>query len=162
MGSGLVVALDPGTAEAGLAVFEDGELSSAWLSRSKKRHWVLMARQAYVDLISRYPLEALAGATLILEVPQVYRNSVGKDLIKLAQMGGAFAAYLAHDAPITVKSYLPKEWKGNVKKEIMTERIKERLTPEEHSRIELPRAKSLHHNIYDGCGLGLKFLGRLR
>lgn len=161
----MLVCLDPGTAEAGIAVYENRELVCAWLSRlrplGKTRGWLLMARQVYRDLMSRYPLEALSGATLAIEVPQIYHGrSVGKDQIKLAQMGAALAGYLASRIEISVKEYLPKQWKGSVKKEAMTDRILERLTPEEISRIEECPA-SLRHNIVDACGIGLKMSGRL-
>jgi len=155
------VSVDPGKKEAGIAAWENGELACAFLARGED--WDSTAFSAYGMLLERFPREVLLGAELILERPQIYQQKYLKgdpnDLIPLALMGGAFAGYLFSFSPVL---YYPREWKKQVPKDVMTERIKRRLSKDEHRRVELPRAKSLHHNIWDGVGIGLFRLGRLR
>jgi hypothetical protein len=45
----------------------------------------------------------------------------------------------------------------------MVERIKARVgeRPEERERVQLPRAKDKHHNVWDAVGVGLHAVGRL-
>lgn len=173
----MIITVDTGAKLAGVACWEDGELACAFLARGKD--WEDTALNTYLMLLERFPrsiLEELAvdkdrfldrrarGAScveLILERPQIYQQRFLKgdpnDLVLLAYMGGALAGYL-NTGPIL---YYPKEWKRQVPKKIMVERVKSKLSKEEHARVELPRAKSLHHNIWDGVGIGLYRLGRI-
>jgi len=97
---------------------------------------------------------------LVIEIPQVYVRARSKgdpnDLIMLAGLVGAFVYCFGNAS----KLYRPAEWKGQVTKEITEQRARKRLSPDELSRIELPSAKGLHHNVWDAVGLGLHHLGR--
>jgi hypothetical protein len=81
------------------------------------------------------------------------------DLISLAIFVGSAATRLL-SLGLQPVFYEPSAWKGSVPKDVMIERIKRRLSPEEHARVDLPRAKSLHHNIWDAVGIGLYHLKR--
>lgn len=96
------------------------------------------------------------------------------DLIHLAEVGGVAAGIIAgvrlvDDGLVADIEHIdPFAWKGNVPGDIFIERIKDALKPHELRVAEaaiardLGRAKSLAHNIWDGIGLGLHRLGRLR
>ena len=100
-------------------------------------------------------------STLIIEIPQVYRagQSVGdpNDLIKVAVNAGQWIERFSRRGA-TVRKVLPKDWKGQVSKEIHNRRVLALLTADEKTRI-LP---SHDHNMVDAIGLGLFHLKRLR
>jgi hypothetical protein len=161
----MLVAVDPGVKCAGVAVFEDGELSSAWLSRGES--WLTTAKTVWNDMERNYPLEILGGIALAVEVMQVYTQNKLKgdpnDLIDVTLMAGALAGIIlcaVPTAPIT--TYRPRQWKGQVPKGVMTVRIQSKLSQDELARIELPHAKELQHNVWDATGIGLHHLRKER
>ncbi|WP_246137120.1 hypothetical protein [Myxococcus llanfairpwllgwyngyllgogerychwyrndrobwllllantysiliogogogochensis] len=100
---------------------------------------------------------------LVIEMPRVYSAAHQKgdqnDLIQLAGVVGMLGGYLPNVA--SRRSVYPRDWKGTVDADAFIERIKQRLSPVEHLRVELPSATSLHHNVWDAIGIGLHALGRL-
>ena len=140
------ISIDPGVNHCGIAVFEEKTLKYAKLIENDS-----MITKAIVAEEKDSPIGAI-------EVPQVYRVSKGdpNDLINVALAAGAHSASFE-----TVKFYRPREWKGNVPKDVMCRRILGRLTEEEKTRIEYCKQKSLHHNILDAIGIGLFHIGRL-
>ena len=152
----MLVAVDPGVHACGVAVFlRGGQLE----------------RAAYVTCAGGGPV-AVAGEVrdwfgslvadrIVIERPQVYIPRLMKgdpnDLINLAMVVGALLATL-HGPGETV---LPASWKGQVPKDIMVNRIKKRLAPEELARAMLPKTKDLQHNVFDAIGIGLWAVGRL-
>ena len=102
---------------------------------------------------------------LAIELPQVYHDEIEtdqNDLIDLAAVVGEVCrAFLEAVAVV----YLPAEWKGQVPKKIVHERMWKRLSPEEVAvvpkAVRGKRRKSLLHNMYDGISIGLVDLGRL-
>ncbi len=99
-----------------------------------------------------------------IEIPQVYDSSkqIGeqKSIIRLALVAGACMRAAADNGCVSIVQFLPSEWKGQVKPEVLEARIKSKLTAEELERIELP-AKTVEHNVWDGIGIGLKCHKRL-
>jgi hypothetical protein len=99
----------------------------------------------------------------VIECPQVYVHSRAKgdpnDLIRLALMAGVIVGAIGQK---NVVEYRPAEWKGQVPKDVMTERIKRSLNKGEQSRVVLPRAMSLAHNVWDAVGIGLHHLRAAR
>lgn len=156
----MLVSLDPGAKVCGLALFEDGELASAWLAGTNK-HWVQMALNAYQSVVDRVVPEVMREVAI--ERPQVYRQRFQKgdpnDLITLSLVAGAFAGSFIPGA--AVSEYKPREWKGQVPKPAMQKRIESRLSEEELSRVSWP-AKSYRHNVWDAIGIGLHHVGRLK
>lgn len=104
--------------------------------------------------------DAKKATYLILELPQVYQRGISRgdpnDLIQLAALVGTIQARFR----VATTVYLPREWKGQVPKEIIEARAKGNLSASELSKVEVP-AKSLAHNVWDAVGLGLVYLTRL-
>lgn len=94
-----------------------------------------------------------------IELPEIYQRQGQwkgnpNDLILLARVVGATELYFRYlaDAIVTV---LPKEWKGNIPKDVCARRIRKKLSPNEIRRIELPSNAGLDHNVWDAVGIGL-------
>jgi hypothetical protein len=155
----MLISLDPGVRMAGVAVFEDDELSSAWLARGKD--WQLTAFAAFSEIEQRYPKEVWSQAYLAIEIPQIYTPQYLKgdpnDLVAVTLMVGCFVGFMG--PCVLVSRYYPRQWKGQVPKKIMNERIQYELTEEEWGRVELP-AESYRHNVWDAVGIGLHHLKR--
>lgn len=153
-----LISVDPGTHSAGVACWDDDELTSAWLSVAED--WRMTAFQVFSDLKECFPIELIKTANLILEIPQVYTQNKLKgdpnDLVDVASMASCLAGAFGPEA--RVMRYWPADWKGQVPKVIMTNRIKEKLSKDERARVELPSAKGLQHNVWDAIGIGLYHL----
>jgi hypothetical protein len=165
-----LLSIDPGLHSCGVAVFDASTSNSLlWAGLVKNSvdahilnqtyHWSLWRGMVLSVDAKLHDLD-LHPDRLALELPQVYIASHSKgdpnDLIMLAGLVGA----LTHWFPGMVFLYLPHSWKGNTPKAIMNERILKRLSDDERSKIE-KAPKSLSHNIFDACGIGLAHLKRL-
>jgi hypothetical protein len=160
-----LLAVDPSVTATGMAVFEAGVLAHARLveNRSTKSidDWRSMAWGVF------YAVHFPSSGDAVIEIPQVYRRGPGdpNDLVTLAGVAGAIATVVP--PVIHLHSVVPAEWKGQVPKPkrasdpyIIEDRVRARLSPEELSRVQLPSARSLQHNVWDACGLGMWHLGR--
>ncbi|QSQ10774.1 hypothetical protein [Myxococcus landrumensis] len=172
----LLVALDPGLRECGVALFDldSGELLAADMPINPERKarglvaWAGMAKSVAwfvaLHLTARRAAGASVSLTVASECPQVYTAGKSKgdpnDLIELAGVVGRVAGALGATSE---RSYLPREWKGTLDGDVMVERIKARVDerPHEHLRVQLPRAKDKQHNVWDAVGIGLHAVGRL-
>ncbi len=158
----MLVSIDPGVKLAGVAVWDNNELTTAWLAKGKD--WADLAGNILSDLYNRYPDSIRERFDLAIEKPKIYHQSKQKgdqrDIIELAMAVGAIVTCVAIEAKATI--YEPHEWKGSTPKDIMIVRIKEQISPEEHTRITLPSAKSLRHNVFDAIGIGLHHLRKQR
>ena len=98
---------------------------------------------------------------LWVEFPQVYRAEAQKgdpnDLLDVAGVASACSAVMAKYCGIN--HVIPRMWKGTIKKDVMLERIRQTLSPDELVRIQ--DAGALTHNAVDAAGIGLFALGRL-
>lgn len=154
----MLVSIDPGVKLCGVALWDDGELVNAWLTKGKS--WRDTATNVSRDVYQRFSMR-ISPVDVAIEVPQVYHQSKQKgdpnDLINIALFVGAASVATATGE---VHTYRPAEWKKQVPKDAMVERIKKKLTPEERARVDLPRAKGLHHNIWDAVGIGLHHIKR--
>lgn len=161
--SKLLVSIDPGIRATGVGVFEDKTLiASRYVYNSSSKG--LGPQESYT--MARQIKTWLQGAgyefinVLAMEWPQVYPVSKGdpNDLLPLCGVDAALVALL--DAPgLSVIHYLPMGWKGQLPKEVMCERIVQRLSPEERTLIH--DVGHLTHNVIDSIGVGLHYLGRL-
>ena len=145
----LILCLDPGARAAGCALFENGELTTAWLARGK--NWTETAD----DVMRQMPVSAILVQTVVIERMQIYKDTPvphANDCITLSLMAGRVTGYFPG---CNVVSYRPNTWKGGVKKSIMTKRILSKLSKDEYDRIDMPKAMSLFHNIVDAIGIGL-------
>lgn len=186
----LTAGVDPGaTAGCGAAVACDGRLLGAKLVRPPSPGDRGPVRWARIGIAAMAYLKGWGSLDRVaLEYPQVYTAGKGKgdpnDLFPVACVAQSIAVEAIRDA-VEVLHYLPRDWKGTIDKLANTHRVRQRLTPDEFSRIEIPpntcsqcasreptgpceRAKPpparwepcLIHNVYDGVGILLKALGR--
>ncbi len=128
--------------------------------------WRDMARAVwawYADRVPEAAGEQWEPDVLVLEGQQVYSTRFQKgnqdDLLQLAGVCGAIA-YAFQGSP-EMHSYLPRLWKGQVPQKVFSERLWNKLTPEERSKYE-PCPASLRHNIDHAVGLGAYHLAGKR
>lgn len=116
------------------------------------------AYQMAWTLYFRFCLPVSATETIIIERPRIYTKMKvdPADILNLFEVGATLQGM--HGRP--VEWIEPHQWKGSVDADVMTERIRSRLTQEELGGIESCPA-SLMHNIIDAVGIGLWVLGRL-
>lgn len=155
----MLYAIDPGK-NCGIAVFRDKELITASLisvkgSADKPSTWSEMARLVI------WKVDPPAGDELAIEFPQVYRGAKSKsdpkDLLHLSAMVGAVSHAMA-SRHVRVTLYQPHEWKGQLDKDQVMQRVNERLGYSEAGRIVPAGAKT--HNVFEAIGIGLKHLKR--
>lgn len=161
-----VIAVDPGLRHSGIAHFAGGLLSSAQLlvlDTNLKARPTLAARMAG-KILESVPSD-FNGCDLVCEYPVVYggagqRRGDSNDLVALGGVGIALLALGLHTGTFgAVTLYEPRQWKGQVPKDVMGRRILSRLRTEETERILQYGARQ--HNVTDAIGIGLKLLGRL-
>ncbi len=159
-----LLAVDPGLRHCGCALFGVGGLLQARLvvNTEKKIRGPKAHAKMSIGVNEAFP--GYGVDHLVLEYPRIYPNHSNKrsedpnDCLELAGVDGAIASfYLPY--PTKIGHVFPADWKGQVPKAVMIERIKKTLTPEETKRVVLAGAKS--HNIWDAVGIGLFHLGRL-
>lgn len=134
-----LVSIDPG-ARMGVACWRDGQLAAADLVRD----W---GPRPNAEFAERY----------VIELPEIRVQGGGKgdpnQMVRLAFAVGAWhAQWYVNKARIDL--IRPHAWKGNVPKEIMTQRILRSLTDAER------KIAGTDHNVIDAVGLGLHVLGR--
>lgn len=151
-----VIAVDPGR-NSGVAKFEDGKLSKVALVHNED------LAVSLDDMVSE--AEEGTEVLIIVEVPQVYNVTKSKgnpnDLIKLAMTAGC-PITIADLWDAEVLEVKPYEWKGQLPKEVVQQRVERILTIEEKAVLERdlrscesPVPKHLWHNVYDAIGIGL-------
>jgi len=154
------------TAPAQLLSFDPAKTSGwAWFSNAQL---VRAGYGPFHKLIAEPPTDLIWFAdvadqkTLVLiETPHDLWKGEVDDIIKVAIMVGRLEEFYAKRGCEVVR-VKPVEWKGSVPGDVMTDRILNRLRPEELARVPLrPRAKTPDHNCVDAIGLGLWKLGRM-
>lgn len=148
-----LIAIDPGKA-TGVATFDAGVLVRATVCtfeecRNLIEKWVPLNRHK-------------AAGDCIIEVPQVYPGQQQKgdqnDLINLAVDVGRYAAY-AEAGRFRVMLVRPREWKGQLPKDVCWKRVRETLTAQELASMnKVPKSQA--HNMHDAIGLGTWFQKR--
>lgn len=145
----MLVAIDPGKHECGVAVFkDDGDLVKAFL----------LPREMRLDL------ECLTVRAVVLEVMRVYPDRQGKkvppnDLIDVATAGAVLAGRCASYYTEVIGVY-PRDWKGTMDGDAMTRRIAAYVASEKwDDRISYAGAKT--HNILDAIGIGLWYFRKI-
>lgn len=149
----MLLSVDPGKHKHGCALWENGELVRAWWTGSNT---------SIVDEIKEIcPVQCITKVAI--EIMQIYAGTgvkKGNDLLAVNFSGGRLVGELRGHLDEVV-TYLPRQWKGQVPKDVMNRRIIKTLSIEERTRVSLPTAKSAQHNVWDGAGIGLKYWGRL-
>lgn len=141
----MILCVDPGKHECGIAVFAGQRLMRAALVKTA---W---GPATPSGVCSRAYVEKM----------QVYSRGRKKvdpdDLIEVSNAGGRVAANCAE-----VILQQPREWKGQVPKKIMHERMWGILSPAEAAVLKaLACPPGKRHNVYDAVCIGLKNLGRM-
>lgn len=166
--------MDPGLRHCGVAIFYQKTLIWAALivnpigkSVRDEAAWEAMAK-AIVSALQKVIVGPLYISQFAYENPQDYKGQGFKAQVKpddIRQLRGVNSTTLkALREAFGVKAaqttwYHPLVWKRTVKKEVMTNRIIGRLSPEELASV-VQCAPSLMHNTYDGVGVGLHHVGR--
>jgi len=169
--SNLLVSIDPGYRYCGIAVFSDGRLTHAehvdakvWDTEAQQ--FASTASAVWEFLETTVGKAAMETAELAIEYPQQYLHSPAprESVQRLVGTVGAVLAQVQGKTgglSVKVSTYKPREWKGQVPKDIMGKRIVARLSAQEVPIIPaLPKSKL--HNVVDAIGVGLYHLRRLR
>lgn len=154
--SAYLVSLDPGLRGSGVAWFNaQGQLVRTDYVRNPEKTG--NGPQAWTGYL-RVALWEDAVWHFISEIPQVYRAGASKgdpdDLIQLAGVVGVFSSIFRATTHLGVK---PREWKGQVPKDVHHARLVKTLTPEEMAMVERAAPPSLRHNVLDAIGIGRYF-----
>lgn len=150
-----LIAIDPGKV-TGVAVFSGGVLRFATACTEE---------QCLMHIENAAPIrQGKPAGDCIMEIPQIYPGQQQKgdqnDLIKLAVMVGRYSDR-ATACGFRVKLVKPREWKGQLPKDVCWKRVRETLTVLELGTMEkLPKSRA--HNMHDAIGLGTWFQKRWR
>lgn len=162
-----LVAIDPDTKTPGVAIFRDGVLTGAYADAD--------AFELVQDGFERVGVGP-ERQCLVIECPQTYGgraagSSDANVLIALARIVGRFEQMaLQVGAEVLVVS--PREWKGNVPKEITIQRAWDALSKFERSSVRIKNAarakleageglkSGLAADAMDAVALGLRAVGR--
>lgn len=189
-----LISLDSGTRSPGIAAFAGNELLEAtnvdvteYEHEPAAQRWLTIGRILAGWVRERVPAR-VALLSLVFERPQWYARSKSKgdpnQLAGLTAVAGVFVGQLSMLYPVTVASYVPAEWIGQLSKVCPVcdgkkgrGRGKKRvLCPACHgSDWETPRGKRIRSRLspaellrcpdqndaIDAAGVGLKQLGRL-
>lgn len=155
------VSIDPGLRACGIAFWDkEGTLVKAFLAKGDDK---LVDARAWAAMVQGLGYGTFAELTtkfdLVIEFPQVYpgyRENDNNDLLQLAAVVGAVSSYAHQDVTV----YRPRQWKRQVPKKVMVERIQGRLS-EEETKLVSQHAPSLMHNVWDAIGIGLYHVDRL-
>ncbi len=155
----MLVAIDPGAKNVGWAVWlasglEACGLLGAHAARQEDAVWEL------VDAAKRDILELYGPPhVLCIEKMQVYFGHKAKgdpaDLIECSFVGGLLAGVIKAQQLLRPTGHA---WKGNAPKQIIHQRVREKLTTREDKVLDLGLAKvpaRLRHNVLDAVSLGM-------
>lgn len=156
-----ILCVDPGLRGCGAAVFDGGFLVRAgYVENPVSSGRGYKAHSEMGEAVSRWLDKDVDR--VIIEHPRIYPGTAQQkgdlnDLLDVAAVGAAVASWCNFRETETL---FPMDWKGQVPKEVMTERIRRALS--EIERLNILKCKSsLMHNVLDACGIGLYRLGRL-
>ena len=164
----MLIAIDPGIRGCGVAMFVNHTepkalICAGYVGNPNRKGNDLQEIRDLATAVNEFVDTASPSwlcDELVIEWPQVYRAGKSKgdpnDLLILTAVAGALS-YISVDKAYRV---LPRAWKGTVDPDACIERIKTRITPEEYACVELPKAASLQHNVWDAVGIGLHAVGR--
>lgn len=162
--SEFTLAIDPGLKCLGWALFQGKTLTVCGVSRSKNNldlgACIKDHQDAMIDAPHRWMLQR---AEAVIERPQIYPTAQQKgdqnDLVAIAMVACATVGGLCD----SVRFAFPREWKGQMPKDVSHRLIDKRLSEaEKEVRDTLPKAKTILHNGLDAIGIGLWAVGRFR
>lgn len=144
-----LIAIDPGKCYVGVAKFDGQTLVYADTVRSRKP-WPQGAYDVAEKLRPLAPVDEL-----VFEFPVVYpkKTRSPNDLLPLCFADGLITATLA---PKDYSAVDPARWKGTIDPDIVINRVKAALSPQEHAAC-----RNDDHNQWDAVGIGLWKIKRL-
>lgn len=163
--SNLLLAVDAASRKSGVALFADGRLVSARAADVGGRSGQFTESIRRADNMGREIVAVAASMTgptaivnrIVIEYPRVYKtgpaNRLPADdvLIIAASAMSAWVNLSAYYTAAEIEAVRPQDWKGQVPKQAMCERILSRLSPAELSVVDDPK----NDNIIDAVGIGL-------
>ena len=173
----ITLAVDPGLDGLGVALFRDLELVQAWYSPGPERRRTNGLARDGGGLLERGPrvwrnvANSIAWLNddartrpdrVVVELMKVYdgRAGFGRDAGDLLELSGVNGAVANCFPRADVGGVLARDWKGQVPKPVMLERIRTWLGRRAWlDRVVVPEKAALVHNAIDAAGLGLVTLG---
>lgn len=163
-----IVAIDPGFRDCGVAVFGHDVLVHCDHVKSDATGLVEAVQfsetaRSVVDFVASCGVGNIFD--LVIEYPQQYARSPAprESVQRLVGVIGSLVSQFHQKTGglgVKVTTYKPREWKGQVPKEVMQNRILKRLSDQEFDRIpKMSRTRVSH--VYDAIGIGLHHMGRL-
>lgn len=150
-----VLAIDPGIRCTGVAYFRYSNLErlDAFSTKAKDD---LGKRVAFISKKIKETFENTIFDLVVIEYPEIYRHTKQdidyEDILAVTLVAGAVLGSVVSKEWRLPK---PKQWKGQVPKNIHNDRVLNRLYEHERGWPELS-----NHNAIDAVGLGLWGLGR--
>ena len=146
------LSIDPGLRGCGVAIFTDSNsLARATYVKNfdtqgrGAKAWAEMARAVFEYVGMRLPL--------VIET-QIYRPVADTParVASILEVQGVAGAVVGLCSSGVLASYLPSEWKGTIKGDVITQRILDALGKLEHFES---KGKTVDHNTVDAIGIGL-------
>ena len=161
MDNHVLYSFDPSLACTGWAVWLGGRLLDCGYIKTAAKDPL----DTRILAVAECNISDLVPDELALEWPEVYRGGSRKganpnDLLPVSAVAGALVVEYGIGGNCTF--YKPRQWKGNVGKDVMVNRVLNRLDEDElkvYTGKGMP--KTYAHNAADAIGVGLKHLGRL-
>lgn len=156
-----VVGVDCGLRHCGVGLFENSTLTATALIRSGFKGKDQLRAALAMGQAVRSWVEAMGADQVVIEVmkhrPPGQQKGPQQDLAGLTLVGGMIAA--DHNATL----YYPEDWKTQLDgDDFIVNRIIPRLSVAELAVLRATDCpESLAHNVADGVGIALKYLGRL-
>ena len=158
-----LLAIDPGIKACGWAIFKENRYMASGLARPFSTHDLLEALKETTNIIFNKWEDFMSGTKmpdiLVIEKPQIYQQKHLKgdpnDLMPLGILAGAVWIRMV---PNRCVMPLPKEWKGQTPKDVMSRRTISQLDRQERDLLkdDVERIPSyLRHNVYDAIGIAL-------
>lgn len=160
----MLLAVDPGLEGTGWAVFRRSTPIKCGIETASRRYQWYEKLHYYCEFVER--LAARVHATeIVLERP-IYMQSAGgqvtaktDSLVKLAMLVGALyvrmPSTVGHCTLVT-----PNQWKGQLPKGIVIDRIQKQLNPLRLKALEPSDPGSSATHDWDAIGIGLNHLGK--
>jgi len=165
----IFVAIDPGKNACGLSAWKGDNFNLEFaelvknpfvktLSKQRAQKWGDMGKEVARVLYKTFGLDN-GKISLILEIPQIYEGYQEEDKNDLLDLAGVQGAIVAATGAEVAWCPTPREWKGQLKKEITQKRVDDKLSHSELNSVKWP-SPSLRHNVYDAIHLGIVWLER--
>jgi hypothetical protein len=154
------MSIDPGLRGCGVAFFTDsGVLEwASWVKNPTTKGRGPAAWDTMANEVRKIPYFEVTRK-IFCEMPQVYPGMPKTDVNDLLDLAGVLGAVTAN-ASAEIFHCAPAEWKGQVPKAMMNERVMKLLSTGE--LLKVVSVGALDHNTYDSIGIGLFFLKRMK